>query len=250
MPIGFTIHWEKEIDSTNKALECNLQMGSLPEFYCIAAHSQTKGKGMGSNRWESEAGKNLCFSFVVYPHFLEAGSQFLLNQIISLSCRDFVVSLLPGNEILIKWPNDIYVEQKKIGGILIENRILGNAFDSSLIGIGLNINQKVFLSDAPNPVSVAQITGKDLVLDGLIEAYSRHFLEWYSKLQNFEFDTIQSCYHRHLLGMQQLAWYKAEDDIFQARITGTDEYGRILLQDNENKIRVFGFKEVSLCLQP
>jgi BirA family transcriptional regulator, biotin operon repressor / biotin---[acetyl-CoA-carboxylase] ligase len=246
MPDCFLIDWVEETDSTNKALERAFNLESPPEHYCIAAHSQSRGKGMGSNSWESEAGKNLCFSFVVYPHFLEAGMQFLLNQIISLSSRDFIASLLPEKEILIKWPNDIYVDGKKIGGILIENRILGNSFDTSFIGLGLNINQTVFLSDAPNPVSVAQLTGKELPLEGLIEAYSTLYFHWYNKLRNFELQSVQLAYHRHLMGMNQVALYKAGDEIFQAKITGTDEYGRLILQDNEQKLRLFGFKEVSL----
>lgn len=150
-----------ETASTNQYLSqlCNQLQESVAELTTVTAEFQTAGKGQRGNTWEAEEGKNLLFSFVLYPSFLEARRQFILSQIVSLAIKEELSRW--SDEITIKWPNDIYWKDKKICGILIENDLSGHHIRRSIAGIGININQEVFNSDAPNPVSLKQITGKE-----------------------------------------------------------------------------------------
>ena len=150
-----------ETDSTNNYLTqlCNEQQSAVREFTTVIAERQTAGKGQRGNSWESEDCRNITFSFVLYPTFIEARRQFILSQIVSLSIKEELDQWTEG--ISIKWPNDIYWNEKKICGILIENDLSGHHIGRSISGIGVNINQDVFRSNAPNPISLKQITGKD-----------------------------------------------------------------------------------------
>jgi biotin-(acetyl-CoA carboxylase) ligase len=141
-----------ETASTNQYLSqlCNQLQESVAELTTVTAEFQTAGKGQRGNTWEAEEGKNLLFSFVLYPSFLEARRQFILSQIVSLAIKEELSRW--SDEITIKWPNDIYWKDKKICGILIENDLSGHHIRRSIAGIGININQEVFNSDAPNPV--------------------------------------------------------------------------------------------------
>ena len=142
-----------ETGSTNNYLSqlCNEQEAAVKEFTTVIAERQTAGKGQRGNSWESEDYRNLTFSFVLYPTFVEVRRQFLLSQFISLSIKEELDEWT--EDISIKWPNDIYWHEKKICGILIENDLAGHHIGRCIAGIGVNINQEVFRSDAPNPVS-------------------------------------------------------------------------------------------------
>ena len=140
------------------------------EVTLVSAEEQTAGRGQQGNSWEAEKGKNLLFSLRIHPHTIEAAQQFILSQALALSLKrtpdDYT------SDTSIKWPNDIYWKDKKIAGILIENELTGKQITSSVLGVGLNINQTVFHSDAPNPVSLAQIIGheeeRQLILESII----------------------------------------------------------------------------------
>ena len=150
--IDIALERVKETTSTNDYLAQLCKESKAKEFYTVMADIQTKGKGQRGNSWESEAGKNLTFSIVLYPTALEAPKQFCLSMLAALACHEALDNYTNG--FSIKWPNDIYWKDKKIGGILIENELEGEYIVQSIIGIGLNINQEVFYSDAPNPVSL------------------------------------------------------------------------------------------------
>ena len=160
----------EETDSTNRYLTQKCDTEKVDEYTTVCADYQTAGKGQRGNRWESERGKNLMFSLVLYPVFLEARRQFLLSQIAALAVKEELEEW--ATDISIKWPNDIYWQEKKICGLLIENELASNGIARCIIGIGLNINQEIFRSDAPNPVSLKQITGCDhdrqQILNGLL----------------------------------------------------------------------------------
>ncbi|NLF43499.1 MAG: biotin--[acetyl-CoA-carboxylase] ligase [Bacteroidales bacterium] len=241
----FDIHWYELLDSTNTELSDLLKKDQIEEGFCIAAKSQTKGKGQGKNSWESEAGKNLCFSFLLRPDFLPPENQFFLNQVVALATRDFCSSIAQNPHINIKWPNDIYVDNKKLGGILIENRILGNTFESCIVGIGININQKIFTSDAPNPISIFHLTQKEARLKPLLIQYGKIFFLWYDLLKKREFSAIESAYKKNLLGINQQRKFRAGNENFSATIIGTDPFGRLILKDESQNLRLFGFKEVT-----
>ena len=131
-----------ETDSTNRYISqlCNELQESVAKLTTVTAEFQTAGKGQRGNTWEAERGKNLLFSFVLYPTFLEARRQFILSQIVSLSIKEELDRW--SDEITIKWPNDIYWRDKKICGILIENDLSGHFIGRCISGVGININQK------------------------------------------------------------------------------------------------------------
>lgn len=147
--------------STNSILA---QMAYAPHGTVVATHTQTAGRGQRGNSWEAEPGKNLTFSQVLRPASLPAQRQFELSMVVSLAIARIIDSRLPhGMRCTIKWPNDIYVGLEKICGILIENKLAGPAIERAIAGIGINVNQTEFLSDAPNPTSVALLNGRHTI---------------------------------------------------------------------------------------
>jgi len=169
MIIGSEIIFLSNVVSTNTTAADYIRSGMTREGMVIRAGYQSAGKGQLGNSWESEDGKNLLFSIILFPNMLAATEQFLLCEFISLGIHDYLNTIISGCKI--KWPNDIYAGDDKIAGILIENSLAGNAITSSVAGIGLNINQEVFSEQIPNPVSLKMITGinydTDLCLKGL-----------------------------------------------------------------------------------
>jgi len=151
----------EEVDSTNNYAKLLLSKEEVKEGTLIRTRFQTTGRGQHQNRWESERDANLTFSLLLHPYVLPADEPFFLSQITALGVVDFLSSSYELENLSIKWPNDIYWKDKKIGGILIENLLSGQLIAHSILGVGVNINQTVFGGDVPNPVSVKQITGND-----------------------------------------------------------------------------------------
>lgn len=151
------IHWLDSCASTNAVLAA---MADAGHGTVVAAREQTAGRGQRGNSWEAEPGRNLTFSILLRPEATPAARQFELSMAVALAVADAVDAMLPGGlRAAVKWPNDIYVGDRKICGILIENRLSGNRIESAIAGIGINVNQQIFRSDAPNPVSVVQLNG-------------------------------------------------------------------------------------------
>lgn len=151
------------VDSTNSEMLRQLEAKEmLEEGTVFWTTRQTAGRGQVGNSWESEADKNISFSILFHPAWLSPAGQFALSEAAALGIAETLDEYFPGFEI--KWPNDIYHDDRKIAGMLIENRIVGNRLQDSVIGIGININQMEFLSSAPNPVSLRQ-----LILEKLME---------------------------------------------------------------------------------
>lgn len=242
----------QETDSTNQHISriCNGLHEGVAELTTVTAEYQSSGKGQRGNSWEAEEGKNLLFSFVLYPTFLEARRQFILSQIVSLSIKEELSRW--SDEITIKWPNDIYWRDKKICGILIENDLTGHYISRSISGIGININQEEFHSDAPNPVSLKLITGKEHDRYEILA----HILEWiqtyYECLQLEDSDTyadlIATRYARALFRRQGFHPYEDANGRFLARLLRVEQDGRFVLEDETGTEREYLFKEVQYIL--
>ncbi|HEY5592856.1 MAG TPA: biotin--[acetyl-CoA-carboxylase] ligase, partial [Paludibacter sp.] len=170
----------KQTPSTNALLWEQIRENNLPEGFVVFTDFQTAGKGQMGNAWESESGKNLLLSLVLYPEKVKPDEQFLISQLVSVAIKKTLDEYT--DNITVKWPNDIYWNDKKIAGILIENSLQGNSIKIVVIGIGLNVNQKVFLSDAPNPVSLFQITGKSQVANSLLNDIRKNIMDLYFNL--------------------------------------------------------------------
>jgi len=232
-------------DSTNNYASQLVDKGAA-EGTVVLAQYQEKGRGYKGNTWESEAGKNLLVSIVLYPGFLPAGKQFQLSKIISLALVEFL-----NNEIVepkIKWPNDIYFEEKKIAGILIENTVKGEFLDTSVVGFGLNLNQTVFHSKAPNPVSLKQITNKEYQAEKVLNQILGNFWRWLNKLKNGKFGTIDTAYNSFLFRNTGWHKFKKEGHEFEARITGIGEFGQLKLENRLGTKSEFMFKEVEFII--
>lgn len=242
-----------ETDSTNRYLAQLCDKEQAPEYTTVRADYQTAGKGQRGNSWESERGKNLMFSTVLYPAFLPAHKQFLLSQLTALSVKE-ELEQRTGN-ICIKWPNDIYWREKKICGMLIENELATGGIARSIAGIGVNINQEVFRSDAPNPVSLKQITGQEHDCHEILTGILRRMRHYYERLQGDNVSSsspaaedIAARYAASLF--RRTGWHPYEDarGRFTARLLRVEPDGRFVLQDEAGKERCYLFKEVQYIL--
>ena len=247
--IGSHIIELEQATSTN-AYTDNLLLSEKPaEGTVIIAYQQTHGRGLDQNTWESEAKKNLTFSIVLYPLFLHPSKQFRLIEVTSLGITDFIKTLLSSdNNIKIKWPNDIYVGDKKLCGTLVQNSILGSKLAECIIGIGLNINQQQFVSNAPNPISLKQITGKNYDLQQCLANLCAAIDFRYNQLKNKEYSKLEADYLSLLYRYFEWHDFNIQDNIIHARIIGISNYGQLRLESSTGKIHECGMKEVVYCL--
>lgn len=230
--------------STNILLKEKLRQEKLPEFFAVRTAFQTAGKGQMGNSWESERGKNLMFSMVVYPHHVAIDKQFILSQIVSVAIVNVLSNYI--DNVFIKWPNDIYVGDKKLGGILIENNLRGARIEYAVIGIGINVNQLVFKSNAPNPVSIIQIIQKKSSVKKLFLEITEEIRKIYSaKKYLFVRDEYMSRLYRYE-GM--FAFRDAGKNQFIAQIVAVEEDGRLLLKKENGDESGFYFKEVEFVI--
>lgn len=238
---------EKEsLGSTNNTLAELLRMvPDMEEGTVVRAIEQTAGKGQPGNHWESEPKKNITMSLLLRPDFLSIVDHFFISIAVSLGITDYLINK-GVNGVCIKWPNDIYVDNKKICGILIENTIIGHTIDSSIVGVGLNINQEKFLSDAPNPISLTNITNETYDLPTEVNLLCNALLRRYAMLANGNLEGLREEYIARLYRFNQMADYKlpTTDTIFKAKIIDVAPEGRLIMECDNGKIMKFAFKEV------
>jgi BirA family biotin operon repressor/biotin-[acetyl-CoA-carboxylase] ligase len=230
------------VASTNTYLKELANRQQLEEGTVVTARNQMAGKGQRGNTWEAEAGKNITFSILLYPSFLPVQRYFLLSETVSIGVKDTLDAYTDG--ITVKWPNDIYYQERKIAGILIENELTGNEFSKSVAGIGVNINQERFLSDAPNPISLKQITGREWDTEALLKELIRNILYRYEQLRNDDTETLTRMYHEALYRNTGFHRYESQAGIFLARIDRVSDDGFLHLVTDTNEKRNYAFKSV------
>lgn len=233
--MDFKIIHIEETDSTNRWLRNMEEDNSL----VVWAEYQTMGRGCGTNSWESERGKNLTFSVLLHPEQLPANLQFRLSMQVSLALCEALGRHI--GDLSIKWPNDIYWCNAKIAGILIENRLQGSIIIDSIVGIGLNVNQREFRSDAPNPISLWQIceheTDREQLLHDFLDA-----------LKGYLGRDVRSQYLSMLYRRKGFHPYTDSDGAFMAEIADVEDDGHLVLYDEEGRERRYAFKEVQFVL--
>ncbi len=230
-------------DSTNLYIRRLIEKGGpLQDMTVVSAFEQTAGRGQKGNTWETEPGKNIIFSLFCRPSFVAPVRQFVLSQCIALAIADVLSEYTEG--ITVKWPNDIYWHDKKISGTLIECGLQGNAISWCIIGSGININQTQFLSDAPNPVSLKMITGKEYDTDVLLQQVIERFSYFYDMLRNGGEAGIAELYMRRLYRSDGYYPYEDSEGRFNARIHSIEISGLIVLEDSVGCLRRYEFKEV------
>lgn len=233
----------EDTESTNNYLKNLIREQHPSEGSMVIADYQSQGRGQHGNTWFSPKGKNLLFSFIIYPEKLPAKDQFIISRMISLAIKSTLDRFTYG--IRIKWPNDIYWRDKKIAGILIENNVQDGMIESSVIGVGLNLNQDVFPAELPNPVSLKEITGTDYQPDYILDIVLHEFFVLYREFQKGLISEIEDEYMLDLYRVNDYYWFEDANGRFQAKIDNVQSSGYLVLRtlDDDQK-RVYAFKEV------
>ena len=209
----------------------------------VITDKQSNGKGQIGNKWQSEYYKNLTFSVVVKPYFLEINMQFMLSKIVSLACIE-VLNSYKKDSFKIKWPNDIYYKNKKIAGILIENILSTNKIKYSILGIGLNINQEKF-TNLPFAISLQNIINKEINLEDILKKLLKKLDYYYLKLKKQEYIEIDKKYLENMLAFEKnIEFLELKSNTkFKAKIKGVNKLGQLHLE-KDNKDLFYNFKEL------
>lgn len=246
MVIGSNLIVREELPSTNSEASYLLKREDMPEGTVIWAGFQTAGRGQPGNRWESEKGKNLLISIILYPQSIQPGEQFLISMSISLGICDFLGGY--SGECTVKWPNDIYVIDDKIAGILIENSIMGDVIESTVAGIGLNINQEKFPASVRNPVSLRNLTGREYDTETCLQELLRFLDKRYKQLLYGDRQKLHDEYRRHLYRFGELHEYRAGGKVISGRITDVSTSGILTIKNESGKALRFSFKELDFMI--
>ncbi len=238
-------YFEAEIGSTNDWAAMAVKNLKVMEGTVFRAGSQHQGKGQRGRVWASEPNANLLVSYVFYPGFIPAHRQFVLVQLVSLALKSVLDEILI-DEVKIKWPNDIYVNDLKIAGVLIESTMKGNSVGSSIFGIGLNVNQRIF-ENVPNATSIALETGKGLDLDRLLSDLSSQLESRYLSLRR-DLDTLSLKYSEALFRKNQKCEYVIGGQTTLMTPIGVDQLGQIVLEDEYGRVNSYGFHEARMVI--
>lgn len=241
--IGQSLITIKEVTSTNDFLK-DLVSNSKPliEGTVIMAENQIAGRGQYQNVWHAEPGKNLTFSLLLKPSFLPLTDQFDLIRVVSLGIYDTLEPLL-ANKLKIKWPNDIYYNDKKLGGMLIENLVQAGRIKNSIIGIGLNINQEKFPKNVCNAISLKQILHADYDLKALMFNICQNIEAIYLNLKAGKISFVRKTYLSRLYWLNEIKSFKTLQGVFKGSIIGVKDNGLLIVQHNKD-ILEFSLKEI------
>lgn len=230
----------------------------LPHLYYIRADYQTAGRGQTGNSWESERGKNLLYSSLLkYPN-LHATEQWRLSMLVAITWWEVLKQHLPQEHLTIKWPNDIYYQDKKLVGILIENILQGIHIGYTIAGVGVNINQTEWRSNAPNPISMKQITGKEYNHEQLLAEWIEAMKSW----ETVSTDELSSAYLQRIY--RRKGWYQYverevslaptaiapanTEGVFLAEFLGISKQGELLLRHQTGEEKSYHFKQIRFVL--
>ena len=237
-----TIHYQ-EVTSTNEVLKELFRDGRVGEGTVILADFQTEGKGRENNSWFSDPGANLLLSILFKPD-IDATSHFLLNEFVSLSIiealRDFDA------EAMIKWPNDIYLQGKKLAGILVENVIVSGRITSSVVGIGLNLDQKRFPEDLPNPVSLNDLREEPVKRSEVLDILLARLKARYEYLSETKHQALHADYLENVYMMGEPVIYRVNDKNKRGLLTDIKPGGELVIKGDQGKSRLYLFGEITL----
>jgi BirA family biotin operon repressor/biotin-[acetyl-CoA-carboxylase] ligase len=221
--VGNVYHHFDELSSTNDWAMEMIAKSKPPEGTVVRADSQTVGRGQFGSRWVSEPGKNLLLSIILYPNWLPVNKQFYLSMAIALAVNDVVQH----PDSTVKWPNDIYLGNHKTAGILLQNSLLGIWMQSSVVGIGLNVNQIQFDPILPNPTSLSAYFGHEFDLDMLMQQLFKCVEFRYLQLKSGRFEDIKYAYESVLFRRQKPSLFvkKSDRSIFEGTVLGVNEAG-------------------------
>ena len=279
-----------EVTSTNDFLK-HYRPAEERRLTLVTAEYQTAGRGWGTNRWESERGRNLVFSLLVHPRHIAPERIFLMSEVLALAIRASLEGFAPGEasseckvqsaklpsnsklrtqnfelaspqakpynselrtqnlELTIKWPNDIYYGDGKICGMLIENDLRGGVVESCIMGVGVNVNQTVFESDAPNPVSLAQVVGHEVERRFVLERIIERFQYYYGLTEQGRGDELHAAFLSRLYRKDEQHSFIDRNGPFEGTIVDVEPTGHLVVEDTAGQRRRYGFKEVQFVIE-
>lgn len=233
------------IDSTNAYLKAICAKHTPKDFTVVVANDQKKGRGQMGTIWQAQRSKNLTFSVFKEVSFLSIEQQFYISMAVSLALIKALNELqIP--KLKIKWPNDILAENKKVAGVLIENSIKNNRLVGSIIGVGLNVNQK-FFDNLPQASSLSVLTGKLYDKDEIFQRILNHLEQSFKQLEDYDFESIKNEYEDLLFRIKKPSTFKtAKGRTFSGFIEGVSEDGKLEIRLEDDILKTFGLKEVKL----
>lgn len=243
--VGKKVQYYSSCYSTNDLAIEIIQRKAAFDGMIVLTDNQLAGRGQRGNSWESDPGLNITLSVILKPNFLPAHRQFYLNIAISLAVFDFLSDYnIP--KLRIKWPNDVYIGDMKMGGILIENTLAGSSIDWSVLGIGLNVNQIRFENARATSLKIVK-QGKEFNIPTLVEVLSERIEARYLALKGNQTAAQKSYYLENLYRFEEWHPYAANGTVFAGRITGVDDTGKLVLE-TQLGFKTFDFKEVSYVI--
>ncbi|MEO5649932.1 MAG: biotin--[acetyl-CoA-carboxylase] ligase [Ginsengibacter sp.] len=229
------------VGSTNNYAMALIRRGEVISGNAVFAIEQTQGKGRRNKKWNASAGENILMSIVSEMQWLPVSQQFELSAAVALACHDFLSGYLSSG-ICIKWPNDLFINDSKAGGILIENLIQATLWQWSVMGIGININQVAFEECNLPPVSLKQITGKEYDVLQMVKELRGFVLKRMDDLKKNNFSKMLEEYNEKLYAKDRLVKLKKQNIVFQTTITGVSGSGQLITRDALE--RHFNFDEI------
>lgn len=235
----------KQTESTNTYAKKYLNEHKNANLVLISTECQSEGRGQFSNTWDSECGKNITISLIIKPQQIKASDQFILSQLVALGIVDMLSSYI--KNVKIKWPNDIYCDDEKICGVLIENTLMGETILNTIIGIGLNVNQTEFSQLIPNPTSMSLKTGDTFNLDKTMILLVERIIDRINRFELSESLKVKREYLKNLFLYSETALFTSDDGEFFGEIKDVSGYGKLSVQRNGN-IQDYNLNEIKLVL--
>ena len=244
--IGNQVIKVKSVDSTNNYAAKLLNQTKVPFGTVIMAHYQTNGKGQRNTIWSSNGGDNLLMSVLLDLSFMPSEKIFFLSKSIALGIRAAVVDVI-GIESHLKWPNDVLIDNKKIAGVLIENQWNKSKIVSSVVGVGLNVNQVDF-QESFSATSLKKITNKNYNVDNILKVLCKKLNKYYNQLASLNFDNIDVEYHQHLVNYNKFCEFEENNILFNAKVKGVNQQGELMLEFTNGDVKSYELKQITQLL--
>jgi len=241
--MDYTLIHLTTVNSTNSYSKALLQSNNVKENTVVVADYQDTGRGQGENSWISDRSKNLLFSWIMQSAFLAVSDQFILSKSVSLGIVDALREF--GLDPQIKWPNDIICDNKKLGGILIENTIQGSVLKNSIVGVGLNVNQSDFPVFPFPATSMSEQSDNNVLIQDLLDRLMHHLLRRFEQLKQGRVNSLDQLYQGMLYRKNSAAKFQSESEIFEGKIVGVNEIGELEIEVSGVK-HLFGFHSIKM----
>ena len=239
--MGRKIEYLTQCHSTSEELALRIKNSTLEEGYIVVAGFQTGGKGQRGNTWDSEANKNLLFSLYLKPTFLSLDDLYIINVLVSVALQEAVLALIPKSSVEVKWPNDLYVDNRKIAGVLVESSIVQSEVRHLIVGIGLNVNQIEFSTESVTSLGLQ--TGQEYDLPSVLELVTLKIEEKYLQLNSGGVQRLIFDYHQAMRWRGELHIFETKEGNLSGEIIGINNKGMLMLKHNA-ELRSYGIKEI------